>query len=347
MFTGVIHRDNWQRFLDIVLPQLLEPGLRAEDFKRLKTRQQNALVQDLRSNNEEELGKERLQTNIFRGTPYGHVALGTEAGLRSITLDDVKAFARQAFTRANLTVGISGDAPDELVRELRSRLSALPDGAAALRAAVAGVQPKGIEVEILEKDTRATAISFGFPIDVTRAHADFAALSVARAWLGEHRLSSGRLYQRIREERGINYGDYAYIEAFPRGMFQFFPDSNVARRQPDLRNLDPSRRACQRAHDAEAGGARADQPGREGPDAGRLRRDARLPDEERVRHDGAPGSAAGLRARLEVVRHRRVHRPHALAGSRRSRSSRSTPPSNATSTPATCPSSSSPRMRPG
>ena len=84
-------------------------------------------------------------------------------------------------------------------------------------------------MEILEKDTRATAISFGFPIDVTRTHADFAALSVARAWLGEHRLSSGRLYQRIREIRGINYGDYAYIEAFPRGMFQFFPDPNLAR----------------------------------------------------------------------------------------------------------------------
>jgi zinc protease len=39
-----------------------------------------------------------------------------------------------------------------------------------------------------------------------------------------------RLFQRIREERGMNYGDYAYIEAFPRGMFQFFPDPNIARR---------------------------------------------------------------------------------------------------------------------
>jgi zinc protease len=28
----------------------------------------------------------------------------------------------------------------------------------------------------------------------------------------------------------MNYGDYAYIEAFPRGMFQFFPDANIARR---------------------------------------------------------------------------------------------------------------------
>jgi zinc protease len=227
--TGLIHRDQWRRFLDLVLPQLVDPGWRPEDFERLKTRQVNALVQDLRSNNEEELGKERLQTNIFRGTPYGHVALGTEAGLRSITLDDVKAFAKQAFTRANLTIGVSGDAPDEMIREIQSRLSALPEGPAAARVKVDGMRPAGIEVEILEKDTRATAISFGFPIEVTRAHADFAALSVARSWLGEHRLSTGQLYQRIREVRGINYGDYAYIEAFPRGMYQFFPDANVAR----------------------------------------------------------------------------------------------------------------------
>jgi zinc protease len=38
------------------------------------------------------------------------------------------------------------------------------------------------------------------------------------------------LYQRIREVRGMNYGDYAYIEAFPGGMYAMFPPPNVARR---------------------------------------------------------------------------------------------------------------------
>jgi len=55
-------------------------------------------------------------------------------------------------------------------------------------------------------------------------------LWLARAALGEHRASNGRLFGRIRELRGMNYGDYAYIEAFPRGMYQFFPDPNLARR---------------------------------------------------------------------------------------------------------------------
>lgn len=230
-FTATIHRDRWSDFLATVLPQLLEPGFRSEDFTRLKTSQLNALVQDLRSNNEEELGKERLQTNIFQGTPYGHVALGTVSGLNAITLDDVKQFARLMYTGANLAVGISGDAPDDLVRTVQTRMAELPSWPAAPRVAVEGQRTSGIDVEILEKPTRSTAISFGFPIGVTRAHPDFAALSVVRAWLGEHRQQSGRLFQRIREIRGFNYGNYAYIEAFPRGMFQFFPDPNVARQR--------------------------------------------------------------------------------------------------------------------
>jgi zinc protease len=43
-------------------------------------------------------------------------------------------------------------------------------------------------------------------------------------------MSGGRLFQRIREIRGINYGDYAYIEYFPRGMFLMDPSPNLVRR---------------------------------------------------------------------------------------------------------------------
>ena len=230
-FTLVAPRDAWADCFRTALPQLLDPGFRETDFTRLKAAQANALVQDLRSNNEEELAKERLQTNIFRGTPYGHVALGTISGLDAITLDDVKQFAKTMYTRANLSVGVNGDASEDLVRSLRTRLSDLPESPAAAKPSVAGRTPQGIDVEILQKETRATAISFGFPIAVTRTHPDYAALNVARAWLGEHRIASGRLYQRLREIRGLNYGDYAYIEAFPRGMFQFFPDPNIARQR--------------------------------------------------------------------------------------------------------------------
>ncbi|MBL8115797.1 MAG: insulinase family protein [Acidobacteria bacterium] len=228
--TAVVHKDNWEPFFDLVLPVLTDPGLRDDDFKRLRDSQRNGLVQDLRESNDEELGKERLQGNVFAGTPYAHPPLGTVAGIDALTLEDVKGFLASQYTRKNLTVGISGDVPDALVSRLSKELAKLPEGAAPEPIRITPVKPLGLEVEIVEKETRATAISIGHPIEVTRSHPDFAALSVARAWLGEHRSSMARLFQTIREVRGMNYGDYAYIEAFPRGMYQFVPDANLARR---------------------------------------------------------------------------------------------------------------------
>ncbi|MGB5104676.1 MAG: pitrilysin family protein [Steroidobacteraceae bacterium] len=230
-FTLSVHRDNWPLFASVALPQLLEPGFRQEDFDRLKTNQLNALTIDLRSNNEEELGKEWLQNRIFAGTPYGHAVLGTVEGLQSITLDDVQAFVRQHYVSGNLNVGINGGVTDAVTASLATELGKLPAGDTPRITGVAGKAPRGYDVDIIAKETRATAISFGHPIHVTRASADFAALDVARAWLGEHRASMSHLYDRIREKRGMNYGDYAYIEAFPRGMYQFFPDPNLARQQ--------------------------------------------------------------------------------------------------------------------
>ncbi len=234
-FTGVVHRDNWRKFFDVVLPQLLTPGLRREDFQRLKDLQLNYLKQDLRSNNDEELGKEELQNILFAGTPYGHTVNGTVAGIESITLDDVREFIARNYTRANLVVGLSGDYPDELQKQLTSELANLPAGQGAPKRIadlppVNAHQPTGLEVEIIQKDTRATAISLGRPISITREDPDFAALNVARSWLGEHRSSSSHLYQRIREVRGLNYGDYAYIEFFTHPGFLTFPSPNIGRR---------------------------------------------------------------------------------------------------------------------
>src|SRR5688500_2540121 len=130
-FTGSIHRDNWHEFLHVALGQLAKPGFREEDFKRLKDRQMTALTQDLRSNNEEELGKERLQVNLFASTPYGHPVLGTVEGINAITLDDVRNFARAHYTLANLKVGLSGDVPEHFSTVLRASLAGLPAGSPA------------------------------------------------------------------------------------------------------------------------------------------------------------------------------------------------------------------------
>jgi len=64
---------------------------------------------------------------------------------------------------------------------------------------------------------------------VRRGTRDYYALWIANSWLGEHRNSSSHLYSVIREKRGMNYGDYSYIEAFPQGGFRSMPPQTVAR----------------------------------------------------------------------------------------------------------------------
>ncbi len=230
VFTGVAHADTLDQFLGVALPQLTRPGFRDEDFQRLKALHLNELVQDLRSNNEEELGKERLQQLLFAGTPYGHPVLGTVAGLESVTLEDVRQFAAGHYTRTKLVLGTAGNLPDEGLAAINRAIAPLPEGARQRQKAISPREIEGLNVEIVKKETRSVAVSLGHPIEVRRGHPDFVALWLARAWLGEHRASNGRLYNRIREVRGMNYGDYAYIEAFPRGMYQFFPDPNLGRR---------------------------------------------------------------------------------------------------------------------
>ena len=54
---------------------------------------------------------------------------------------------------------------------------------------------------------------------------------VAGSFLGEHRTMNGRLMQQLREKRGLNYGDYAYIEYWANPPFTSNPTPNVPRRE--------------------------------------------------------------------------------------------------------------------
>ncbi len=231
VFSGTTHADNLEKYYGLIREMLLDPGFREDDFARLKTNAVNFLKVSLSQGNDEELGKERLYNLIYAGHPYGHHNMGTVSSLERLTLDDVRAFYRANYTQENLVVGLAGGYPQDFVARVEKDFaSKLPAGAAA--AAKRFPQPKvapGMRIEIVKRETRATAISMGFPIPVTRADKDWPALALVASYLGQHRSSVSHLYQRLREARGLNYGDYAYVEYFPRGMFQFTPDPNLGR----------------------------------------------------------------------------------------------------------------------
>jgi zinc protease len=231
VFRGVVHRDNLEPFYALLRDAVTAPAFRHEDFDRIKTQRLNFLERSRRYARDEELTKELLYREAYRGTPYEHPVDGYVQSVRALTLDDVRTFYATHYLAGNVTIALGGgfpaDFPERARRDFDARLAA---GTVPRVAPPEPRRPDRVKVLLVDKPTDAAPISIGFPLAVLRADPDFHALLVANTWLGEHRNSFGRLYQVIREQRGMNYGDYTYIEAFPLGYTTQQPPVNIARR---------------------------------------------------------------------------------------------------------------------
>ena len=227
-FSGTTDVDNLQAYYKLLRGMLLDPGWRAEDFTRVRQDAINDIRVDLRAN-DEELAKEELYANIFAGKPYGHYQEGTVSSLKAITLADCQSFYRNQYSQSHLILGLAGGYPANFLEAVKKDFRALPAGG--------GFRPReqppglidGNRAVVVTKDTRSVAISLGFPISCLRNSTEYPALLVASSYLGQHRMSGGVLFQDMREKRGLNYGDYSYIEYFPNGMYQMEPSPNLAR----------------------------------------------------------------------------------------------------------------------
>lgn len=232
VFSGTTHVENLDAYYATLREMLLDPGWREDDFRRLKDDAITFLRIGLRSNNEEELGKEFLYLQIYGPDhPYGSHNRGKASSLAAMTIENLKTFYGSNYRRDNIVIGLSGNYPADFPERVKADFDVLPEGASATVELPTPEPAKKTRLHIIQKDTRSTLLSIGFPIDVTRSHPDWVALKLMQSYFGQHRSSKSYLYQQIREIRGMNYGDYAYIEYFPSGMFQFQPDPNLGRRQ--------------------------------------------------------------------------------------------------------------------
>ena len=229
--VGEVHRDHVQEFYGLLWELIASPRFDPDDFARNKDDQINYLKNTLRGNDDENLGKEGLNLLMYAGHPYQAAVAGTVQGLSAITLDDVKAYHRAMYTQARIVFGIAGGYPKDFIDRVKKDLAALPAGSFTEVDLPTPANPAGVEGMIIQKDNRATAVSFGYPIDVTRADKDYYALLVANSYLGEHRTFNGVLMNHLRGDRGLNYGDYSYIENFIQDGGSTFPDPNIPRRQ--------------------------------------------------------------------------------------------------------------------
>ena len=152
------------------------------------------------------IASQRWWEAAFPGHPYGRPVNGTVESLSTITGDDLKAYAHRVLARDNLKIAVVGDIDAETLKPLLDRVfGGLP--ANAQLTPVAAVTPQGLDRTIrVDLDVPQSAVQFGGP-GIARKDPDFMAAYIVNHILGGGDFSS-RLYQEVREKRGLVYSVY-------------------------------------------------------------------------------------------------------------------------------------------
>ncbi len=220
-FQTTVHVDHLEAMVKILTDVVAHPRWDEKEFNRIRTDAVNDVQKRLRENDDENLGKQALEELIYRGTAFGRADDGHVSDLQSLTLADVKAQAASVFTLDRLVIGLAGHYDKGLAAQLQKALAKLPKKGAAqvVFAACAKDCPAEPRFELIDKKTASSAVSIGMRWmskegQLNHKSGDWAAMSIARSAFGEHRQFNGRLMQRLREARGLNYGDYSYLENY-------------------------------------------------------------------------------------------------------------------------------------
>jgi predicted Zn-dependent peptidase len=146
----------------------------------------------------------------YRGHPLGRDVLGTQETIQAMPRDDVAAFFGANYGPANVVLAAAGAIDhDDVVAAGERMVANGPRGATAPdRFAPA---PLAAAVAVDEQDTEQVHICIGMPT-ITLGHEDRYALGVIDQLLGGG--LSSRLFQEVREKRGLAYAIYSYRSLF-------------------------------------------------------------------------------------------------------------------------------------
>lgn len=148
---------------------------------------------------------------LFPDHAYARPTDGTPESIAGLTREDLQRFVETRLARDNLVIGVVGDTtPEELSASLDRVFGSLPEKAAG--GTVGRVHPPDTgSLTVVRKDIPQSTIVFAQP-GPDRHHKDFYALHVMNYLLGDGFTS--RLYQEVREARGLAYSVYSYIAPY-------------------------------------------------------------------------------------------------------------------------------------
>jgi predicted Zn-dependent peptidase len=193
--------------LDILSDIMWAPALRPEDIEA-----ERAVILDeilMHADEPADLASERWQSALFPDHALGRDTLGTAASVQRIGRDEIRAFFEQHYRPANMVVSVAGDCRhDAVAAELERRFAGATGGAVPARRAPG---TETVPLQVVRRPTEQAHLVYG-----TRSVSRFAERRWSLAVLN-HVLGGGlssRLFQKVREQRGLAYSVWSERAAY-------------------------------------------------------------------------------------------------------------------------------------
>ncbi|MFT5836301.1 MAG: zinc protease [Sulfurimonas sp.] len=194
---------------------LKDPNFSDEAMSKVKSTTMGSL--SAKANDFDYVASNELKAVLFKGTPLANPASGTLESVKSIELDDVKAFIKEHLVSSRLIVVIGGDVDIQAAKsEIEKIISAMPKGELT-QLTHYDVAKKASE-SILKKDTQQAYVYFGSPYNIKYDSKDYYKARVATFILGTGGFGS-RLMEEIRVKKGLAYSAYARVSASKSSNF--------------------------------------------------------------------------------------------------------------------------------
>ena len=199
--------DHLSLGLDIVSDIMWEPALRPEDIEAERT----VILDEILMHADEpaDLAGERWQSALFADHPLGRDTLGTASSVRRITRDDIGTFFERHYRPANMVVSVAGDCRhEEVAADLERRFAGTRGGTLPGRTAPG---PDVVPLDVARRQTEQAHIVYGMR-SVSRFDERRWALALLNHVLGGG--LSSRLFQKVREQRGLAYSVWSERAAY-------------------------------------------------------------------------------------------------------------------------------------
>jgi zinc protease len=208
-FSGSVRTltENRDTAFDMLRLALSQPRFDEEPVERIRAQILTGLSREAQDPNS--IVRKTIRKLFFPEHAYGEPVGGTPESVAGLTVNDLRGFVAQRFGRDRLVIGVVGDIlPKDLARLLDETFMVLPAKAAPV--GLVEVEPSGNgELIVIEKDIPQSVVAFGHG-GIKRDDPDYYVAYVVNYVLGGGSFSS-RLYEEVREKRGLAYSVYSYL----------------------------------------------------------------------------------------------------------------------------------------